>query len=123
VCSSDLTDGAMTPTDTAVQSGTAPEGLTAIDMSDTGADLVWYGVPGATTYRVSRAGGDGNFQKVGDTIGVSFGDSGLTPQSIYRWHVSAIVNGVEGPASADAIASTRAAPAPCNTPGLCLTNR
>jgi hypothetical protein len=118
-----LTDGAMTPTDTAVQSGTAPEGLTAIDTSDTGADLVWYAVPGATAYRVSRAGGDGIFQKVGDVIGASFGDSGLTPQSTYRWHVSAIVNGLEGPASVDAIASTRAAPPPCNTPGFCLINQ
>ena len=117
-----LTDGAMTPTDTAVQSGTAPEGLTAIDTSDTGADLVWYAVPGAATYRVSPAGGDGIFQKVGDVVGASFGDSGLTPQSTYRWHVSAIVNGLEGPASADAIASTRAAPPPCNTPGFCLIN-
>ena len=118
-----LAEGATTPTDTAVQSGTAPEGLTAIDTSDTGADLVWYPVTGATSYKVSRAGVDGTFQKVGDVIGASFGDSGLTPQSTYRWHVAAIVNGVEGPASADVIASTRAAPPPCNTPGSCLVNR
>jgi hypothetical protein len=98
-------------------------GLTAIDTSDTGADLVWYPVTGATTYRVSRAAVDGIFHKIGDVIGASFGDSGLTPQSNYRWHVSAIVNGVEGPASADAIATTRAAPPPCNTPGSCPINR
>lgn len=118
-----LTNGATIPTDTAVQSRTAPEGLTAIDTSDTGADLVWYPVTGATTYRVSRAAVDGIFHKIGDVIGASFGDSGLTPQSNYRWHVSAIVNGVEGPASADAIATTRAAPPPCNTPGSCPINR
>jgi poly(3-hydroxybutyrate) depolymerase len=118
-----LTNGAAIPTDTAVQSRTAPEGLTAIDTSDTGADLVWYPVTGATTYRVSRAAVDGTFHKIGDVIGASFGDSGLTPQSNYRWHVSAIVNGVEGPASADAIATTRAASPPCNTPGTCPINR
>jgi hypothetical protein len=101
-----LTQGATTPTDTAVQSGMAPEGLTAVDASDSGVDLAWYPVIGATTYRVSRAAVDGTFHKVGDVIGASFGDSGLTPQTNYRWHVSAVVNGVEGPASAEAIAST-----------------
>jgi hypothetical protein len=33
------------------------------------------------TYRVSRVGIDGTFQKVGDAIGASFGDSGLTAPS------------------------------------------
>ena len=118
-----LTAGATTPTDTAVQSGIAPEGLTAIDTSDTGVDLAWYPVMGATTYRVSRAAVDGAFHKVGDVIGASFGDSGLTPQTNYRWHVSAVVNGVEGPASAEAIASTLAAAPACNTPGSCPITR
>jgi hypothetical protein len=115
--------GSQVKADTTVQSGMAPEGLAAIDTSDTAADLVWYPVTGATTYRVSRAGVGGTFQKVGDVIGASFGDSGLMPQSNYRWHVSAIVNGVLGPPSADAIASTRAAPPPCNTPGSCPINK
>jgi hypothetical protein len=79
-----LTDGATAPTDMAVQSGMAPEGLTAIDTSDIGVDLVWFPVTGATTYRVSRAPVDGAFQKVGDVIGASFGDFALTPQSTYR---------------------------------------
>jgi Esterase PHB depolymerase len=117
-----LTAGAATPADPAAQSQTAPQGLTAIDTSDTGADLVWYPVAGATTYRVSRAGSDGAFQKVGDVTGASFGDSGLAPQSTYRWHVSAILNGMEGPASADATASTREAPPRCNEPGSCRVN-
>jgi len=117
-----LTQAAVTPTDPAVESPTAPEGLTAIDMSDTGAELVWYPVAGATTYRVSRVGSDGTFQKVGDVIGASFGDSGLAPQSSYHWHVSAILNGLEGPASADTTASTREVPPPCNEPGSCPVN-
>jgi hypothetical protein len=118
-----LTAGAATPAAPAAQSPTAPEGLTAIDTSDSGADLVWYPVAGATTYRVSRAGSGGAFQKVGDVTGASFGDSGLAPQSSYRWHVSAILNGTEGPASADATARTREAPPPCNEPGSCRVTR
>ena len=42
----------------------------------------------------------------------SFGDSGLMPQSPYRWRVSAIVGGVESPASADAAGTTRSTPQP-----------
>jgi hypothetical protein len=49
--------------------------------------------------------------------------TGLRPQSGYRWHVLAVVNGVEGPTSAETIASTRAAPTPCSTPGSCPINR
>jgi len=117
-----LTKGAAAPADTATPSPTAPEGLTAIDTTDTGADLVWYPVPGATAYRVSRAGSDGTFQKIGDVGGPSFGDSGLAARSTYRWHVSAIVNGSEGPPSADITAQTRAAPPRCNDPGSCPVN-
>ena len=46
-------------------------------------------------------------------------NSGLTPRTAYRWRVSAIVNGTEGPASNEAPATTRAAPAPCQKPGTC----
>jgi poly(3-hydroxybutyrate) depolymerase len=118
-----LTRGATNSSDRAVQSDIAPEELTAIDTSDTAADLVWNPVPGATTYRIWRATVDGTFQRIGDVSGASFADSGLAPQSTYRWHVSAIVNGAEGPASADTVAKTRAAPPPCNEPGSCQINQ
>jgi poly(3-hydroxybutyrate) depolymerase len=97
----------------------APAGLTVVDTSDTAADLAWIPTVATTAYRVSRAGADGQFAAVGDVVGPSFGDSGLTPQSTYRWRVSVIVTGVEGPPSNEAIATARSTPPPCDTPGSC----
>ena len=81
--------------------------------------LAWTPQAATTAYRVLRAGADGPFAAVGDVTGPSFADSGLTPRTAYRWRVSAIVNGTEGPASNEAPATTRAAPAPCQKPGTC----
>jgi poly(3-hydroxybutyrate) depolymerase len=114
-----LTAGTMPMTMSAAVAGVAPNALTVTDTSDTGAALAWATVDGATTYRVWRAGADGAFAPVGDIAGPSFGDSGLTPQSSYRWRVSVILNGVEGPTSAEAAASTRPTPQPCDSPGSC----
>jgi poly(3-hydroxybutyrate) depolymerase len=97
----------------------APDRLAVIDTSDTSAALAWAAQAGASGYRVRRAGADGQFAAVGDVTGPSFADSGLTPRSPYRWRVSAIVNGIEGPASEEAAATTRAVPAPCREPGTC----
>jgi poly(3-hydroxybutyrate) depolymerase len=107
-----LTVGATAP-------ASAQIALTVVDTSDTAADLAWIPIAGAVAYRISRAGADGQFAAVGDVVGPSFGDSGLTPKSTYRWRVSAIVGGIEGPASTEATATTRATPAPCDTPGSC----
>jgi poly(3-hydroxybutyrate) depolymerase len=97
----------------------APATLTAIDTSDTAADLAWTRQEGQITYRISRAGADGQFDVVGTATGPSFADTGLTPRSAYRWRVAAIMNGVEGPPSNEATATTRATPAPCDHPGSC----
>lgn len=97
----------------------APAMLAVIDTSDTSADLAWTPQPGATAYRISRAAANGQFAVAADVTGPSFADSGLAPASAYRWRVAAIVNGVEGPASAEAAATTRAVPAPCGQPGTC----
>ncbi|HEV7880306.1 PHB depolymerase family esterase [Bradyrhizobium sp.] len=97
----------------------AAPALTAIDTSDTAADLAWTRQDGQLAYRISRAGADGQFSVVGTAAGFSFADTGLTPRSLYSWRVSAIVNGGEGPASNEATAATRATPAPCNSPGSC----
>jgi poly(3-hydroxybutyrate) depolymerase len=96
-----------------------PAGLTVIDSSDTSADLAWVSQAGTTAFRVQRAGADGQFAVVGDVAGSSFADSGLTPATTYRWRISAIVNGVEGPASIEATATTRRTPDPCDSPGTC----
>jgi poly(3-hydroxybutyrate) depolymerase len=101
----------------------APTGLTVIDTSDTGADLVWTPIAGIAAYRISRAGADGQFAAVGDTAGPGFGDSGLIPRSAYRWRVSAVVNGVEGPVSTEVSATSRPSPAPCENPGNCPIDR
>ena len=74
---------------------------------------------GAATYRISRAGADGPFTVIAETTGPSYADSGLAPQTTYRWRVAVITNGVEGPASADVTATTRATPPACDTPGQC----
>jgi poly(3-hydroxybutyrate) depolymerase len=103
--------------------GVAPNTLTVIDTSDTSADIAWTPVGGTTAYRVWRAGANGPFAAVGDVVGPSFGDSGLTPHSTYRWRVSALVDGAEGPTSAEAAATTRTTPGSCDTPGTCPISR
>jgi poly(3-hydroxybutyrate) depolymerase len=112
-----LTTGAA-PAAAAAPSG-APDPLKVIDTSDTSADLAWTPLAATTVYRVFRAGADGPFTVVADVAGPSFADSGLTPRTAYRWRVSAIVNGTEGPTSVEAPATTRAAPTPCQKPGTC----
>jgi poly(3-hydroxybutyrate) depolymerase len=110
---------AATAVASAASGGAAPDALTVIDTSDSSADLAWIPVAGATVYRVSRAGADGVFAAIGNVAGPSFGDSGLAPQTTFRWHVSAVVNGVEGPVSVEVAATTRSTPAPCDRPGTC----
>jgi hypothetical protein len=117
-----LTSGAK-PTTVPVGTPTAAPAPSVIDTSDTAADIAWKRIEGATTYRVSRAGSDGQFAVAGETKGFSFGDTGLAAQSTYRWHVSVLANGVEGPTSSDVTATTRATPAPCNEPGSCPISR
>lgn len=118
-----LTAGAAARVNAAAPTVSAPQGLAAIDASDTAVDLAWSPVPGAARYRVSRAGADGAFQNVGETAGPSFGDSGLMPHTNYRWRVTAVVNGAEGPASEEALAATQATPPRCDTPGSCPVGR
>jgi hypothetical protein len=97
---------------------TLPMTLTIIDTSDTAADLVWTPQPGASGYRVWRAGADGRFVTVADASEPGFADSGLQPKSSYRWRITALTNGTEGPPSNEADAVTRATPA-CTSPGSC----
>jgi hypothetical protein len=96
-----------------------PSGLTVIDRSDAAADLAWTPLAGTTAYRVRRADAGGQFAAVADVAGPSFADSGLAPATAYRWRVSAVGNGIEGPASIEVSATTRPVPAPCENPGKC----
>ncbi len=54
------------PAPESVQGGPAANPIVN-DIADTGADLVWTAVAGASCYRVSRAGADDRFQAVGET--------------------------------------------------------
>jgi hypothetical protein len=42
----------------------------------------------------------------------------MQPQTFYRWHVTAIINGSEGPASAEASATARASPRLASNPEI-----
>jgi len=99
--------------------GAAPARVAVIDTTDRAAALAWRAVPGADAYRVWRAGPGAAFEPVGSVAGPSFADAGLTSQSAYRWHVTAVIAGVEGPASADVGATTKATPPRCEHPGSC----
>jgi hypothetical protein len=115
----DAVTAGVKPATPAGTSRASSEALAVIDTSDTSADLAWKMIEGTAICRISRTGEDGHFAVVGEAKGLSFADTGLAPQSSYRWHVSAIVNGMEGPTSTDVTATTRATPAPCNAPGSC----
>jgi hypothetical protein len=85
----------------------APADVKVIDISATGAALTWKDVGGAATYRIYRSPRDNNsFKAVGDTVGPSFGELGLTPATAYRWRVTAIKDGVETRPSSDIAART-----------------
>ena len=114
-----LTARAMPAIVPAPASDATPTALTVVDTSDTSADLAWAPLAGAAVYRIWRAGADGQFAAVADTASPGFADSDLSPRSAYRWRVTAVVNGVEGPPSVEVSATTRAAPPACAQPGNC----
>jgi Esterase PHB depolymerase len=114
-----LTAGAVPVAAAPAASSALPSGLAVIDTTDTSVALAWKAVEGVTTYRVWRADDARPFAAVADVTGPSFGDSGLAAKASYRWRVSAIVNGAEGPPSNEVVATTRSTPAPCNNPGTC----
>jgi hypothetical protein len=118
-----LTARATPATAAAPASAATRNVLTVIDTSDTSADLAWTAQAGTAVYRVRRAVADGPFAVVGDVPGPSFADSGLTPQTAYRWRLSAVVNGVEDTALVEAAAVTRAVPPPCDSPGSCAIGK
>jgi poly(3-hydroxybutyrate) depolymerase len=99
--------------------GAAPARLLAIDVTDQAVDLAWTPVEGVDLYRVFRAGADGSFAPVATVSGASFADWGLPPSSAWRWRVSAVIGGVEGPPSIEAAAETLPRPTACGSPGHC----
>ncbi|MEU6714836.1 fibronectin type III domain-containing protein [Nonomuraea sp. NPDC046802] len=73
---------------------TAPAGLAALGTTSTGTNLSWtastddVGVAGYDLLRATGASG-GTFTQVGTSATTSFGDTGLTPSTTYRYQVRA----------------------------------
>jgi poly(3-hydroxybutyrate) depolymerase len=97
----------------------APLTLIVNDRSDASVALAWTAAPGATAYRVERAGADGAFKPIGETPGLSIADSGLAPATAFSWRVIPLVNGAEQAASNSVNVSTLPGSVPCNAPGTC----
>jgi len=67
----------------------APTGVTVQATSSTTATVSWSAVPDATSYRVERAQGAASFVEAGNSTTTSFNDSGLNPNTTYRYRVRA----------------------------------
>jgi hypothetical protein len=110
--------GGLAPTPSPDPGG-GPAELTVTDTSDTEAALAWSPVAGAMRYRISRAGTDGVFHSMGETLGPSYSDHGLAPATRYVWQVMALIGGKAQPPSPVARATTQPTPTVCDTPGNC----
>ncbi|MGO9390708.1 MAG: hypothetical protein ACLP2E_10875, partial [Rhodoblastus sp.] len=97
----------------------APLNLILNDRADTSVALAWTAAPGATSYRVSRAGADGSFQVIAEVAGQSFADGGLAAATTYTWQVAPLVNGVAQAPSNSVKVATLPTPALCRAPGSC----
>lgn len=96
-------------------------GLAVIDASDTAIDLAWSAVPGAETYDVYRKASDGHFALAATINGLSYADSGLTPDTTFKYAV--FPAGEEPRDFSGAItAATRPTPPRCGDPGHCAVN-
>jgi len=74
------------------QAPAKPTGLSAQTASSTQVNLTWTAATdniGVTGYDVYRATGDGTAQKVGSTATTSYGDSNLSANTSYTYHVIA----------------------------------
>jgi hypothetical protein len=100
--------------------GAVAAAVTVTDTSEDSVALAWTEVAGAKAYRITRSQGQKKaFALVGTTDGRSFADSALAPATIYRYRVTAVAGGEEGPVSAVVTAATRAIPPRCDRPGTC----
>jgi hypothetical protein len=100
-------------------SGATPTVL-APDASDSAIDLVWSAVPGSVSYDVFRSGpGDQAFRQIGTIAGLSYGDAGLKPATLYRYKVRASSPSGAGSFSTEVAKSTRPKVPACDEPGTC----
>ncbi len=86
---------------------TPPLGVTATPMGTNSIRLTWNQVPSAETYEVERAAGTGAFASVnGNVAGTFFEDTGLQPNTQYRYRVRALRSGRSSEYSPEALATT-----------------
>ena len=90
-----------------------PTGVTATATSATTAHLAWTAADGATSYVIQRVAGAGtNFETVGTSSTTSFDDSGLLPESQYRYRVASVSGQNTSGFSTDASITTPVAQTP-----------
>lgn len=102
--------GACT-SDTTTPSNNPPTGLTATAISAVAINVAWTTASGATQYVLERAeGAAGSFAEINRPAGAatSYSDTGLLPQVLYRYRISAVRSAGTSAASAEASASTQA---------------
>src|SRR6185295_2303687 len=90
----------------------APTGLTVTATSAFTAHVTWTAVSSATSYVVQRATGatGTNFESVGTATSPSFDDSGLNPESQYRYRVASVAGTTSSDFSSEATVTTPIAP-------------
>jgi hypothetical protein len=112
-----VTGGAIAPA--AHQPG-VPFVVRAPDATDSAIDLVWSAVPGAASYDVFRAGPlDQELRQIATVAGLSYGDTGLKPATLYRYRVRASSAAGTNAQSTEVSQSTRQKPLRCAEPGTC----
>lgn len=99
----------------AVVGGAVPA-LRVVDRSASQVALAWTPVVGASAYRIQRSVGDAAATVLGTVPAArtAYVDGGLSPDSLYRYRVSAVANGVDGAASALVEARTGPPAPPCD---------
>ncbi|HEX9165665.1 MAG TPA: fibronectin type III domain-containing protein [Gemmatimonadales bacterium] len=102
-------DGGTEPPPPALQ---APAGVQTQATSATTARITWTAAANATSYLVQRAPTGGAFQTVGNPAGTSFDDTGLAPQTAYRYQVASVSGSTTSGFSTETTITTPAAAKP-----------
>jgi len=86
---------------------TPPLGVTATPLGTNSIRLTWNQVPNAETYEVERAAGTAAFASINANVaGTFFEDTGLQPNTQYRYRIRALRSGRASEYSAESIATT-----------------
>ena len=91
----------------------APTGVSATALSSSAVQVSWYGLSGASFYRVYRSmSSSGTYNRIGDSSYTSYTDSSVSPGTTYYYRVSAVMStGAEGNQSS-AVSATTLLPEP-----------